>query len=325
MSLSPGSFQTATYNQQAPAVEGDAASTNPRSSVLAGQSGNQAGLKAGPNGVIVGRAVWLDVTRMFASNSAQPGSSGAPAGILMRSQQGLITAYLTEAGMMIPYGFAAGDVMNGGDYWVKNNGATEAVPGNKAYANLATGVYSFAATGAPATGGSGDASSIAAGTMDVDGSITDDVLTVEVVNSGAVRPGAILSGSGVASGTMITVQLTGTAAGVGTYQLSIPEQAVDSGTNITGTFGILTVGGTVTGSFAIGDVLSGAGGGGVTSGTTIVGLGTGTGGAGTYFVTPTQTVTSTTISATGDVETGFYCRTYGAPGELVKISSQAMG
>lgn len=62
--------------------------------------------------------------------------------------------------------------------------------------------------------------------------------------------------------------------------------------SITGT--TLTVGGTVTGIFAVGQTISGTG---VTAGTTITALGTGTGGAGTYTVSVSQTVASTTITA----------------------------
>jgi hypothetical protein len=54
----------------------------------------------------------------------------------------------------------------------------------------------------------------------------------------------------------------------------------------------LTVGGTVAGTFAVGQVICGTG---VTSGTRITALGTGTGGAGTYTVSVSQTVSSTAI------------------------------
>jgi len=56
----------------------------------------------------------------------------------------------------------------------------------------------------------------------------------------------------------------------------------------------LTVGGTVTGTFAVGQVISGTG---VTSNTRITALGTGTGGAGTYTVSASQTVSSTAINS----------------------------
>lgn len=61
---------------------------------------------------------------------------------------------------------------------------------------------------------------------------------------------------------------------------------------------VLTV--TVAGAqpLAVGQVLSGAGGGGVTAGTYITAILTGTGGVGTYRVSASQSVTSTTITAT---------------------------
>ncbi len=55
----------------------------------------------------------------------------------------------------------------------------------------------------------------------------------------------------------------------------------------------LTVGGTVSGMFGVGTILSGTG---VTAGTRITALGTGIGGAGTYTVSASQTVGSTTIT-----------------------------
>lgn len=55
---------------------------------------------------------------------------------------------------------------------------------------------------------------------------------------------------------------------------------------------VLTVGGTVTGTFGVGQVISGTG---IASGTRIISLGTGTGGAGTYNLNNSQTVSSTAI------------------------------
>jgi hypothetical protein len=78
---------------------------------------------------------------------------------------------------------------------------------------------------------------------------------------------------------------------------STGQTATGTASSISGN--TLTVGGTVTGTFAAGMTLSGTG---VTSGTRIVGLGTGTGGAGTYIVDTSQTVSSTSITGSG----GFY-------------------
>lgn len=65
----------------------------------------------------------------------------------------------------------------------------------------------------------------------------------------------------------------------------------------------LTVGGTVTGVYAIGMVVSGTG---VTANTVITAFGTGTGGAGTYTVNISQTVGSTTITGCAPVTNETY-------------------
>jgi hypothetical protein len=85
--------------------------------------------------------------------------------------------------------------------------------------------------------------------------------------------------------------------------LILYRNTTGSGTtsSISGT--TLTVGGTVTGTFAVGQTISGTG---VTAGTTITALGTGTGGAGTYVVSVSQTVSSTTISGTLALQISIY-------------------
>jgi hypothetical protein len=67
--------------------------------------------------------------------------------------------------------------------------------------------------------------------------------------------------------------------------------AASTASSISGT--TLTVGGTVTGTFQVGQTISGTG---ITANTTITALGTGTGGAGTYTVSASQTVSSTAIN-----------------------------
>lgn len=52
------------------------------------------------------------------------------------------------------------------------------------------------------------------------GSIAGAVLTVTAVTAGYLSPGQTLAGAGVAAGTSITGQLTGTPGGVGTYSVS---------------------------------------------------------------------------------------------------------
>lgn len=306
------SFQTQVNNQPAPAVAGDFASTNPRSLVLAGPGG----LVAGAAGVVVGRFAWVDTGDNITVNSF---GAGAPTGFVHNNHQALITQYLQEASLVIPGGFQMA-LFDGGDFWVKNDGSAVALRGMKAYADNSNGKAYFAATGGSFTGAS-VTGAIAASTASVTGSITDNVMTVTAVGSGALVNGSTLSGTGVSSGTKIVRQLTGTAGGVGTYEVSIGEQLVTS-TTISTTYGTLTVSAVSSGAIAVGDLISGSG---VTAGTTVTQFLTGTGGTGTYAVDPTQTASSTTITVNSATETGWYCRTEGAVGELVKISSNPMG
>lgn len=311
-------FQRATNALQAPGVAGDFASANPRATVNSTQFNNQIGVRAGANGLTIGLFAWWDLANnyMTMSNSG----AGAPAGFVHRDMTALITTYLTEFGMTIPAGMMASGVFDAGDFFVVNNGSAMATPGMKAYANNVTGVATFAATGAPTTGGTGTASTVAAGTGNVTGTIVDGVLNAVSALTGTLVVGGVLSGTGVAAGTRITSQLTGTAGGLGTYTVSPGVQTVAS-TVISETYGTLTVGGTVTGTFAVGQTITGSG---VTAGSTITALGTGVGGAGTY-ITQTQTVGSTSISSQTNTETGWFCRSIGLAGELVIISSRAMG
>lgn len=304
-------FQTAVNNQPAPAVAGDFASNNPRSTVDAGPGA----LVAATAGCTVGRFAWIDPSRTFAANTG----AGAPNGFVGNNHNALITLYLGETSLVIPQGFMV-TLFNGGDFWIKNDGGAEALPGQKAYANQDTGKAQFAATGGSITGAS-VTGSVAASTFSVTGSILDNVLTVTAVGSGVVRDGSTISGTGVFSGTTIVGQLTGTTGGVGTYQVSVGEQSVAS-TTISGTYGTLTVSAVGSGAIAVGDVFTGTG---VDAGTRVTALITGTGGVGTYAVSSNTVVSSTTLTVAQATETGWYCRSAGAPGELVKISSQPMG
>ena len=317
--MTGGGFQTQVNTVPAVAVAGDFASTNPRYSVLAGPGG----LVAGPNGLTIGRFAWWSLTAEDANGAPQivnNSGAGPVTGIVHREQQGLITAYLSGSGMVQPLGFGA-TLYSGGDFWIKNDGSVEADVGMKAYANFADGKCTFAATGSPTNAATSSASTIAAGTSSVTGSIAGNLLTVTAVGSGTVYPGTQISGTGVAANSAIVSQVSGTAGGVGTYLVNIGEQTVAS-TTISGTYGLLTVGGTVTGTFAVGDTVTGSG---IAAGTQITALGTGTGGAGTYIVNLTQTISSQAINASANVETKWIAMSSGLPGELVKISSQPLG
>lgn len=312
-------FQTTVNVQPAPAVAGDFASANPYYSVDAGPGG----LVAGELGITVGRAAWWDFGSLDPNDTPRKANnfgSGPITGIVPREQQGLITQYLQDASMFIPGGFQI-TLISGGDLWVKNDGAAPALVGQYAYAAYADGKFSFAAANSPGSA-SGSASSIAANpTLTFNGSIDDNILTVANTLVGTVHLGATITGTGIAAGTKIVEQLTGTPGGLGTYAVSIPNQTVAL-TAITGTYGVLTVGGTVAGVFGVGDTLSGTN---VVAGTTITELGSGTGGAGTYIVDNNTVVSSTAITAGTNVQTKWVAMSAGEVGDLIKISSQPLG
>jgi hypothetical protein len=130
------------------------------------------------------------------------------------------------------------------------------------------------------------------------GTFSGNILTVTGIAQGAVAQGQYLSGLGITPGTQIVRSLTGAGGNineVGTYQLNIYQEnqtPIFTG-SISGT--TLTVTAVTTGFVGIGSSISGTG---ITAGTTITGLLSGTGGAGTYTVSVSQSVASTTITGT---------------------------
>jgi hypothetical protein len=156
-------------------------------------------------------------------------------------------------------------------------------------------------------------------------SISATTMTVASVQSGTLAVGMTLSGIGVTNGTTITALGTGTG-GAGTYTVST-SQTVSAGTAIVGTPGTLAAGTTLTVSgisvanLAVGSVISGTG---VTAGTTITAFGTGTGGNGSYTVTPSQLVSS--VSMTGSTgRTLTYNSAYKFPGGVAPTFDTASG
>lgn len=312
------SFQTQVNAQPAPAVAGDFASANMNKySTLAGPGG----LVAGPSGLTQARFAWLDYTHVDADGApavANNYGTGDVDGFVHRDQQGLITTYLAGSTMLIPPGFQV-TLFNEGDFWVLNEGDIQALPGMKVYANFADGRATCAPSGSPDT--AAVTAAVAASTFSATGAIAGNVLTVTAVASGTIVPGASISGTGIASGTRIVSQLSGTTGGVGTYAVNIAEQDVTS-TTVSGTYGTMTVSAVSSGTLGVGDVLSGSG---VTAGTAITALGTGSGGTGTYIVDENAVVSSTSVTAAKNVETKWFVRSAGLPGEVVKMSSTAHG
>lgn len=309
-------IQSSVTVQPAPGVVGDFASANPRFSQLAGPGA----IVAGPSGLLIGKFAWLSYSQVDgdgAPAAANNNGSGPVAGFVGRAQQGLITTYLSSAGMLIPAGFQA-TLFSGGDFWALNTGASAARPGMKAYASFTTGDVTFAAAGAPTTT-SAATTAIAAGTAATGtGTIQGNVLTISGVTN-TIYPGAVVTGTGVASGTTVAAQISGTPGGAGIYAVNIPSQSVAS-TAITVTPYVMTVGGSVTGPA-------------ITTGAVIQSSGTPTGvviGApvtaqitGTTFVVATGggTAVSGTVVLALNVETSWYAKSFGAQNEIVKISN----
>ena len=309
------------------AVAGDFASANQYFNYDAGPGG----LVAGAAGVYIGRFAWTSAPVDGDGTYAVVNSfgSGSIAGFVPRLQQGLITAFLADASMLVPPGYQMG-LMIGGDFWVKNDGSAQALPGMKAYANFADGKATFAATGSTSSA-TATSWSISAQTSTITGSVSGNILTVTAVSGTyGVAIGALLTGGTITNSyvlSQITPLLAGEAAGgIGRYYVSVPEQS--AATYIGLSFGLLTLTTVSVGTFVVGALLTGATAG-VTAGTTITQLLTGTGASGsTAIVNLTQTSASGSqgnLSGTTNVETKFVCMSSGLAGELVKISSQPLG
>ena len=148
----------------------------------------------------------------------------------------------------------------------------------------------------------------------VTGSISGTVLTVTAVASGILYPGQTIQGTGVAAGTIITA-LGGSAALSFAITAAGTGYAVGDTITVTGgiysqqaTYTVATIGGSgaVTGLTTVSNgvytVVPGTPASTTTSGngtglTLTLTFGTGTGGAGSYVVSSSQTVSSTTLYA----------------------------
>jgi hypothetical protein len=182
-------------------------------------------------------------------------------------------------------------------------------------------------TGTGVTAGTTVSSLIPSGV--VIGTISGTVLTVTAVLSESLVVGQVVSGTSITAGTRIIsfgtgaggvgtynlsasstvstpteIRVTGGVGGVGTYNVSA-SQTVSSGSLyfsgptaavVTGSISssVLTVTAVTSGSLTVGSIITGTG---VTVGTSISSLGTGTGGTGTYNLSASMTVASTTITA----------------------------
>ena len=336
-------FQTTINYQPAVGIEGDWASANPFGSFIAPAGG----LTAGPLGVTAGRFAWADmagVVRNIGSYAAAAngatflGGSTAYAatngigqvGFVHRDQLSLITTWMAQQTMTVVPGSEM-TMLDAGDVWCKF--AAGATPGQKVYAYYADGT-AYAAATASAPSGTVATSTLATATASLTASIAPaqpfngafpyGIMTVTVVGSGVVYPGAKLSGGATVSGTQVLEQLSGTAGGVGTYLVSI-AQTVASRT-ITATYGLLTLGATPSGvTPALGQVVTGTDSTNtIATGTQITAFIAGGVGSGATFacsgVAAPSDMSSATVTLASAVETSWYVKTYAAAGELAKIS-----
>ncbi|MFN6389306.1 MAG: beta strand repeat-containing protein, partial [Bacteroidota bacterium] len=137
----------------------------------------------------------------------------------------------------------------------------------------------------------------------------NNVLTVTALTNGPINintPGTI-SGPGIAPGTAIIAQVSGTPGQAGVYTLSAPHAFAS--TSLSGAGTRLTVTTMTSGQVAIGMFLDGPN---VAFGTTVTALGTGTGGTGTYIITPAQLLPSTSFGSTN----------YVCPSSIIYLSTQ---
>ena len=145
-------------------------------------------------------------------------------------------------------------------------------------------------------------------------------LTVSAVTTGTVATGQILTGTGVPAGETILATGTGTG-GTGTYVVSsstvVASTALTASNNST-----MTVSAVGSGTILLNDTISGSG---VTAGTYVSRFLTGTGGTGTYLVSNSQTVASTTVTVAAGTETKWIALNVAAPGELAILSTHVLG
>ena len=132
------------------------------------------------------------------------------------------------------------------------------------------------------------------------GSISGTTLTVTAITNGTIAAGQSLFGVAVTSETVITALGSGTG-GIGTYTINLSQTVTSRqmnsttvGAQVTGSISTttLTVTAVASGTLYVGQTIQGTG---VTALTVITALGTGSGGVGTYTVSTSQTVTSTTL------------------------------
>ncbi len=139
-------------------------------------------------------------------------------------------------------------------------------------------------------------SSITPESVSFTASVDRDQLYITSVSSGSIEIGGIISGPGIAAGSIIINQLSGAPGGPGQYATySFPGNV--SSETMTETWGVLKVGAVNSGTVALGEQVTGAG---VTPLTGIEGNLSGSGAGSTWLVdyAPAQTVAAENLTMT---------------------------
>lgn len=212
------SFQQVVNQQPAPAVAGDFASNNPRSSVVPPVD---SGYVAGDANVRVGYFAWgADDGKVYSSLAAAT-TAGHPVLGLVASQpnrpSAVITAFLAESIMTLQVGMPV-TLQSAGDYWID---LAAVDPGDAIFALATTGAPSLVddASTEP-TGFSGASQSKVNAVTNAATTIAVDtgIMTVAVVASGVLEAGQRVTGTSVPAQTYIVRQISGAAGGAGDYQ-----------------------------------------------------------------------------------------------------------
>ena len=318
-------FQSQVNIYPAPGVVGAIASMNPLATVDAGPGG----LTAGSAGVAVGRFAWNTYATaggpgVANNNSATPVK---PAGFICNEQQALITKWLGVASLVVPPGTMVTEHKRG-DFWAQST-LTEALIGDKVFANVVDGQILSAAAGSAPTAVAGQSGAVV-GTI---ASLSNYSLNIASVTSGVVEVGMLITNGSLPVGTYI--ESFGTFNGsTGTVFLSQNALAVITAKSFTVAAGeaygyftgtasfatnVMTVTVATTGLLAAGQIITSSG---VTGGTYITAQLTGTpGGVGTYSLstTPGTITPAQAVTATSWIETDWYVQSAGNVGDLIKI------
>ncbi len=318
-------FQNQVNIQPAIGVVGGIASMNPLATVDAGIGG----LTAGSNGVAVGRFAWNTYATAGGPGVASNNAGGVPRvpdGFIANMQQGLITTWLTNSSLVIPSGKEVTEHWLG-DFFAYST-LSEAVIGQKVFANLFSGQVIAAAAGSFPTNSVGVAGTVTASTVDLSYTLTLSAQGAGVI----VEPGQYITGPGIAPDTYIeSLGTYNSGTGVGTvflsraaiatytgqtYTLSLPEAY--GGWVGTASFAtnVMTVVSTTSGALAVGQLVESAG---VAAGTYILAQLTST----TYQLsTSPGTIATQAASTSGWIETTWHVLSAGNVMDLIKIGAR---